>query len=180
MQRTRRPVNCLNLSPFAQQNVVLAVISSHEINLNYMYCSIYEPAHEIMVLFVLHKLILEMRMHSHPVGLDVWFFVEPFLYFHTSCVWTAKTLARLRGCAGSLELAGCLCDEYHNLMSWLKWSPTHSFYAHSVLLHAWRIFSTLYLVYFLSIFPNESWPSWPKKKILLQNLKINTVRWISS
>ena len=26
-----------------------------------------------MVLFILHKLILQMSMHSHPVGLDVWF-----------------------------------------------------------------------------------------------------------
>ena len=30
-----------------------------------------EPSHEIMVLFVLHKLILQMRICSHPVGLDV-------------------------------------------------------------------------------------------------------------
>ena len=43
-----------------------------------------------MVLFVLRKLILQTRMRSHPVGLDVWF------------------------------LAGRLCDKYHNLMSWLK------------------------------------------------------------
>ena len=56
-----------------------------------------------MVLFVLFKLILRTRMHSHPVGLDVWFLVAPFVYFHTSCVWTAKALARLRGCAGSPE-----------------------------------------------------------------------------
>ena len=40
-------------------------------------------------------------MHSHPVGLDVWFLVGPFVYFHTSCVRTAKALTRLRGCAGS-------------------------------------------------------------------------------
>ena len=31
----------------------------------------YEPAHEIMALFVLRKLILQTRMHGHPVGLDV-------------------------------------------------------------------------------------------------------------
>ena len=31
----------------------------------------FEPAHEIMVLFVLRKLILQTRMHSYPVGLDV-------------------------------------------------------------------------------------------------------------
>ena len=30
-----------------------------------------EPSHEIMTLFVLRKLILQTRMRSHPVGLDV-------------------------------------------------------------------------------------------------------------
>ena len=30
-----------------------------------------EPAHEIMALFVLRKLILQTRMRSHPVGLDI-------------------------------------------------------------------------------------------------------------
>ena len=32
------------------------------------------------------KHILQMRMHSHPVGLDVWFLVRPFVYYHTSLV----------------------------------------------------------------------------------------------
>ena len=63
---------------------------------------IFEPAHEIMALFILGKLILQTRMHSHPVGLDVSFLVRPFV-FHISCVQTAKALARLRGCAGSPE-----------------------------------------------------------------------------
>ena len=58
---------------------------------------IFEPSHEIMVLFVLHKLILQTCIGSHPV----WFLVRPFIYFHTSCVRTAKALARLRECAGS-------------------------------------------------------------------------------
>ena len=62
-----------------------------------------EPSHEIMALFVLRKLILQMRMRSHLLGLDVWFLVGPIVYFHTSCVQTAKALARLRGCAGSPE-----------------------------------------------------------------------------
>ena len=62
-----------------------------------------EPSHEIMVLFVLRKLILQNRMRSHPVGLDVWYLVSPFVYLHTSCVRTAKALGRLRGCAGSSE-----------------------------------------------------------------------------
>ena len=30
-----------------------------------------EPSHEIMVFFVLRKLILQTRMRSHPMGLDV-------------------------------------------------------------------------------------------------------------
>ena len=53
-----------------------------------------------MALFILCKLILQMRMRSHPVGLDV---VGPFVDFHTSCVRTGKALARLRKCTGSLE-----------------------------------------------------------------------------
>ena len=76
-----------------------------------------EPAHEIMALFVLRKLILQSRMRSHPVGLDVWFLVGPFVYFHTSCMRTAKALARLRGCAGSPEpsLVVCLMN---TIISW--------------------------------------------------------------
>ena len=42
-------------------------------------------------------------MRSHPMELDVWFLVGPFVYFHTSCVRTAKALVRLRGYAGSRE-----------------------------------------------------------------------------
>ena len=63
----------------------------------------YEPAYEIMALFVLRKLILQTPMRSHPVGLDIWFSVRHFVYFHITCVRTAKALARLRGCAGSSE-----------------------------------------------------------------------------
>ena len=62
-----------------------------------------EPSHEIRVLFVLHKLTLQTRRCSHPVGLDVWFLIGPFVCFHTSCVRTAKALARQCGCAGLLE-----------------------------------------------------------------------------
>ena len=63
----------------------------------------FEPSHEITALFVLRKFILKTRMRRHPVGLDVWLLVEPFVYFHTLCVRTAKALARMRWCAGSLE-----------------------------------------------------------------------------
>ena len=61
----------------------------------------YEPCHEIMALFILRKFVLQTRMRSYPVGLDARFFIGPFVYFHTSCVRTAKALARLRRCAGS-------------------------------------------------------------------------------
>ena len=54
---------------------------------------LFEPAHAIVALFVLRKLILQTRMRSYLVGLDVWVFVKPFVYFHTSCVRTAKALA---------------------------------------------------------------------------------------
>ena len=37
----------------------------------FAYDSSNEPSHEIMVLFILRKLILQMRMRSHPMGLDV-------------------------------------------------------------------------------------------------------------
>ena len=53
-----------------------------------------------MALFVLRKLILQTRMRSHPVTLNVWCFFGPFVYFHTSFVRTTKALVRLRGCAG--------------------------------------------------------------------------------
>ena len=56
-----------------------------------------------MALFVLRTLILQTRMHSHPVGLNVWFFVGPFVYFHTSYVRKANALARLSGRRGSPE-----------------------------------------------------------------------------
>ena len=60
-----------------------------------------EPAHEIMPLFFPRKLILQTRMSNQPVGLDVWFLVGPF--------------GRL-----AWAFAGCLCDKYHNVMSWLN------------------------------------------------------------
>ena len=63
----------------------------------------FEPSHKIMVLFILCKLILQTHMRSHPVGLDVWFLVIPFIFFYTSCVRTAKALWRLHGRTGSPE-----------------------------------------------------------------------------
>ena len=62
--------------------------------------------HEIMALIALRKLNLQTRMRSNPLGLHVWFFVRPFVYFHALCVPWA--------------IAVRLGDKYHNLMSWLK------------------------------------------------------------
>ena len=63
-----------------------------------------EPCHEIMVLFVLRKLILQTRMRSHPVQLDVWCLFRPFVYFHTSCTNSEGSGETLE-CAGSPELS---------------------------------------------------------------------------
>ena len=71
-----------------------------------------------MALLILCKLILQTYMRGHPEGLDIWFLVRPFAYFHTSCVGTAMTLIKLRRLAWAF--AGRLYDKYHNLMSWLK------------------------------------------------------------
>ena len=79
------------------------------INSLFTWTSTFELFHEIMVLFVLHKLFLQTCMRSHPEGLDVWALVGPFIYFHTSCVRTAKA---------RLSLSCCLCDKYHTLMIW--------------------------------------------------------------
>ena len=70
----------------------------------------------------LRKLILQTHMSSHPLRQDVWFLVGPFVYFHTSCVQTAKALARLRGWRRPVRVfAGRLCDKHDNLISWLRY-----------------------------------------------------------
>ena len=67
-----------------------------------------------MALLVLHKLILQSRMRSHAVGLDVWFLVGYFLC--TNSEGSGET-ARMRSLAWAFT--GRLCDKYRNLMSWL-------------------------------------------------------------
>ena len=68
---------------------------------------------------VLRKLILQMCMRSHPMGLDVWFLVEPFVCFHTNSEGSGEP-ARMP------VFAGRLCDKYHNLMGWLIYFLCHS------------------------------------------------------
>ena len=85
---------------------LLASIMNHPTKERLQYhvkpASKFEPAHEIMALFVLCKLILQMRMHSYPMWL-----LKYLIFGWTVCLlpyfmWrTAKALARLRGYAGS-------------------------------------------------------------------------------
>ena len=55
----------------------------------------FEPSHEITVLFVCRKLILQTCMSD--------FWLDPSSTSMLICVRTAKALARLHGCAGSPE-----------------------------------------------------------------------------
>ena len=77
-----------------------------------------------MVLFILHKLILQTHMHSHPVGLGVSYLVGPFVYFHTSCVRTAKALARLCRCTGSPEPSLVA----YGISTIISWAGSFNFY----------------------------------------------------
>ena len=80
-----------------------------------------ETSHEIMARFVIRKLVLQTRMRSHTVGLDVWFLVGPVVYFHTLCLRTGKALARLRGCAGSPE-PSLVAFVISTINSWAGWN----------------------------------------------------------
>ena len=106
------------------------------------------PSHEIMVLFILHKLIFETCMRSHPMGLHVWFLAGHFVYFYTSCVRTAKALARLRRCVGSPE-PSLVTYVISTIISWagsisIQIFPEGAFWVPSNLRHSCRIgFSSL-------------------------------------
>ena len=63
----------------------------------------YEPAHETTALFVLCKFTPQPRTHSYQVRTDVRPLVGSHVYFHISCVRTARAPAKLCGCAGSPE-----------------------------------------------------------------------------
>ena len=76
-----------------------------------------KPSDEVMVLFILRKIILQTHMHSQPVRLDVWFSVGPFVYFHTSCVQTPKALVRLHKCT-SLPKPSLVAYVISTIISW--------------------------------------------------------------
>ena len=88
----------------------------------------FEPCHEIMALFILHNIILQTRMLSHPVGLEVCFLVRPFVCFHISCVQK-----RRHRCAG-LPKPSLVTYERSTITSWadsyvLRWMVFDQVYA---------------------------------------------------
>ena len=93
--------------------------------------------------FVLRKPILQTRMCRQSVGLDVWILVGPFVYFQTSCVRTAKALARRRGCAGSPEHS-LVAYVINTLISWAGSFMTLLILKHTQLVQC----SPIFLYYF--------------------------------
>ena len=78
------------------------------------FVSFLETSREIMVLSVLCKLILQMRMHSYPVGPDVWFLVGLFFLLPSFiCANSEGSGQTVRMCRLAWAFAGCLCDKYH-------------------------------------------------------------------
>ena len=86
----------------------------------------YEPAHEIMVLFVLCKKKKKKKTrpsnaHAQPSSeARCLILVGPFVYFMCASSEGSGKTARKRRLAWAF--AGRLCDKYHNLMSWLIWN----------------------------------------------------------
>ena len=77
-----------------------------------------EPCHEIMVLFILRKLIFQTRMRSHPVGLDVCLFGQTLHLLPYFMCANRKALAGLRVYAGSPEPS--LVAYVTSTIIWLK------------------------------------------------------------
>ena len=113
-----------------------------------------EPAYEIMALFVLRKCFLRTGMHSHSVGLDVWFLVRHFVYFHTSCERTAKALARLRRCWGSPE-PSLVAYVISTIISWAGSNLHFLCYLHQT----WQKGSNALTIKFLDIKSRSCWGS---------------------
>ena len=62
------------------------------------------------------------------VQVGVWFLVGPFVYFHTSCVRTVKALARLCGCAVSLEPSLVPYLIHTCISTIISWAGSNMFY----------------------------------------------------
>ena len=78
-----------------------------------------------MVIFVLLRLILQMRMRSHPVGLEpkcLIFGRTHRLLPYDMCANSegSSETVRLRRLTRAIDGRLIICDKYHNLMSWLS------------------------------------------------------------
>ena len=62
-----------------------------------IFCFIIEPCHEIMVLVVFRKLILQSRMQSHPVGIDgrTLGLLSYFMFANSECSGETARMHRL-------------------------------------------------------------------------------------
>ena len=104
-----------------------------------------------MALFVLRKLIFQMRMHTNPVGLDVWFLVGPYCLLpylmYANSEGSDKTAQMLRL---TWAFTSRLCEKYHNLMSWLKYSSSPYHYHSNKIepCHEKRDLNVVYFVIF--------------------------------
>ena len=67
-------IEALQIMAKISQAGLIYAIQQHKVEHLILLISPFEPCHEIMILFVLHKLILQTRMRSHPVGLVSDFF----------------------------------------------------------------------------------------------------------
>ena len=61
------------------------------------------------------KAMLNLNTHTHTH--TVWYLVGPFFYFKCANSEGSGETVRMRRLTWAF--AGCLCDKYHNLMSWL-------------------------------------------------------------
>ena len=83
----------------------------------------FEPAHEIMVLFVLRKFILQTRMRRHPVGARCQIFgrtLRLLRYLMCANSQCSGETVWMRSLAWAFAVR--LCDKHHNLMSWLNFN----------------------------------------------------------
>ena len=117
----------------------------------------YESTHEIMALIALHKLNLQTRMRSIPLGLYVWFFVRPFVYFHTLCVQTVKALV-MRGCAVLPELSLFA----YAVSTIISWAGTYMKLSLKLMLYWLHYYYIIYFSKCDSMFKSRrKWHQWP-------------------
>ena len=121
-----------------------------------------------MALFVFHKHFLQMHMHK-PSSRARWLIclVGSFIYFHTSCVRTAKALVRLRECAGSPE-PSLVTFVISNIISWAgTYVSTYS------LLHTTN--QTKNKIFFVSPYPTDPLKMAPTPKFFFYDLKMKNL-----